>query len=326
MSGRGGGVRVLTGAAAGALLAGAAAAPAQAQLLEEIAREIAQQQIDDNADAALAILGISAVPSETASTLSFEGGSSRSDYDLSAAQLGGGFTLSERVPVYLEGFIGWNRYDPVLIINQEQSSDRLPLKYTNVAATGGIGWDFEILDGLVLRPMGHVSIGRVQTDASVAATILAELLGLDVNFLKDGGYWAGGLGGSLSLAYNKRWENDYEVDLTVRHTHIRLESISGDFDAKADAITTGFWSRLRIPTGWRMFDRPVRIVTEASGSVLPGDQGRALATRWLVQGGLGGEIDLEETWAPFVTTTRLVARATYGRNLTGFSIGLAASF
>ncbi|MEE4118848.1 MAG: autotransporter outer membrane beta-barrel domain-containing protein [Paracoccaceae bacterium] len=302
------------------------AAPTAADSLEGLLRRLTQQQLGENADSALAVLGISAVPSETAGTLSLEGGTAFNDYDLQAAQLGGGFTLSERVPLYLEGYIGVSRYDPVLIDSQGEQRSLLPLKYTNVAATGTIGWDFELAEGLVLRPMLEFTLGRVQTDASVGAEVIARRLGLDIGFLKDGGYWAGGLGGALAIAYNKRWENDYEVDLTLRHTHIELRSISGGFGAEASAITTGLWSRLRIPTGLQLFDRPVRIVTEASGSALPGDQGQALATDWLVQAGLGGEIDFEKTWVPWITTTRLVARATYGENLTGFSIGLAASF
>ncbi len=319
-------IRALAAAALCVFAICLSAAPAAAQSLEGVIRRLTQQRLNENADSALAVLGVSAVPSETAGTLALEGGSAFADYDLQAAQLGGGFTLSESVPLYLEGFIGWSRYDPVLIASRGEKRSLLPLKYTNVAATGAVGWDFELAEGLILRPMAHVALGRVQTDTSVAAEFIARRLDLDISFLKDGGYWVGGLGGALALSFNKRWENDYEVDFTLRHTHIQLESISGGFGAEATAITTGLWSRLRIPTGLRLFDRPVRIVTEASGSLLTGDQGQALATDWLVQGGLGGEIDLENTWVPWVTTTRLVARATYGDNLTGFSIGLAASF
>lgn len=280
-----------------------------------------------NAEGALAAYGISAVPSETASTLSLDSSSDKYS-SFTAAQLGGGFTLSEAFPLYLEGFLGYSRYNPVLVLGDKVVRTDLPLKWTTIAATGGMGWEVELNDDLSLIPMAHVSLGRIQSDSSIVAQIIADRLGLDTSFIDGGGMTVGGAGASLTLAYNHRWESDYEVDLTLRHTHIHLRPIgkNSDIIASADAITTAFWSRLRIPTGLHLFNRPVRIVTEASGSYLPGDQGRALQTTWLAQAGLGAEIDLTETWTPLVTTVRMVARVTTGERLQGFSLGLAASF
>ena len=133
---------------------------------------------------------------------------------------------------------------------------------------------------------------------------------------------------SLGLEYNKRWESDYEVDVTLRHTHLYLTPVFEDKDyaGEANAITTALWSRLRVPTGLHLWDRPVRGVFEFSASYIPGDQGKVLRTDWLLQGGVGMEIDFSETWVPLLTTTRLTARYTKGENLEGFSIGLGASF
>ena len=306
-------------------LLGLHAPTASAQSLQDILFGRAQRQ----AQGALAVFGISAIPSETASTLQLEiDTATENRYEFVAGQLGGGFTISESFPLYLEGFIGYNRYDPTLLLTRGAEVSRLPLKWTSVSATGGIGWDFKITDDLILRPMVHIAAGRVQTDLSVAGTFVANRLGLDVSFLESGGFWVGGLGGSLGLQYNHRWENDYEVDATLKYTHIRLEPIAGekDLSASADAATAALWTRLRVPTGLDLFQRPVRWVFEASGAYLPGDQGKALEAEWLGQVGSGIEIDLEKTFVPLVTTTRLVARYTFGENLTGFSIGLAASF
>jgi hypothetical protein len=299
------------------------ASPSAGQDLEDIFGSVLRK----NAEAALAVYGIAAVPSETASTLRLESDSSRYD-SFSAAQLGGGFTLSESFPLYLEGFIGYNRYDPELLLSEGAQEAVLPLRWNTVAATGGVGWEIEVTDDWSLLPMAHFSLGRIQSDSSVVAQVIADRLGLDASFIEGGGITVGGIGGSLSVIYNKRWENDYEVDFTLRHTYLHLRPIGGDDDviASAEAINTGMWSRLRIPTGLRLFERPVRIVTELSGSHLPGDQGRALATEWLVQTGAGLEVDFSETWVPLITTTRLVARYTKGERLDGFSIGLAASF
>lgn len=72
--------------------------------------------------------------------------------------------------------------------------------------------------------------------------------------------------------------------------------------------------------------RPIRLVSEASVSYLPGGQGEVIREDWLVQIGFGGEIDFENTWVPWITTTRLMFRYSRGERLEGYSIGLAASF
>ncbi|OSP55739.1 hypothetical protein [Pseudoruegeria sp. SK021] len=278
---------------------------------------------------ALAVMGFAAVPSETASALILDTGANPGrQADFVAAQLGGGFRWSDDLPVYLEGYIGYNRYDPVLVLEGQGQTSRLPLKWTSVAATGGIGYEFDLSPYLVLRPLAHIVLGRVQTDTSVAAKKIGDFIDVDVNSLKDGGFTAGGGGASLALYYDRRFENDYEVDMSLRYTYLHFEPIGGDKDlgTASDASTLTLWSRQRFPTGKRLFNRPVRVVTEASMSYMPGDQGEVLNTDWLAQIGLGGEIDLVQTWVPWVTTTRLVARYTKGEYLEGYSLGLAASF
>lgn len=285
--------------------------------------------VRNHAEGALAVLGISAVPSETASALFLDTGTNPDrSREFQAAQLGGGFRWSEDFPLYLEGYIGYSRYDPKLIFDDGTERIRAPLRWTSVAATGGIGWEFDLGEDWVLRPVLNVSLGRVQTDASLLAQYVSNEIGVEASFLRGGGLTAGGIGGSVALAYNRRWTNDYEADLILRHTHIRLFPIAGDKDitASADAITSALWSRLRIPTPYRAFDRPVRTVAEFSASYMPGDQGEILRTDWLAQVGFGGEIDLEATPIPWVTTTRLMLRYTRGEVLEGYSIGLAASF
>ena len=56
------------------------------------------------------------------------------------------------------------------------------------------------------------------------------------------------------------------------------------------------------------------------------NQGEGLHTGWLAQIGTGLEFDTSKTWVPLVTRTRIMLRYTQGEELTGFSVGLAASF
>ena len=121
----------------------------------------------------------------------------------------------------------------------------------------------------------------------------------------------------------------YEVDVELRYTHIRLQSIAGTSEAAkgtADAITLGMWSRLRVPTGYEAFSGPIRAVGELAASSFLGDQKAIMKTPWLGQIGAGIEFDTSTvSWHP-VYRTRLMLRYLIGDNLSGYSFGLAMSF
>lgn len=274
----------------------------------------------------LAIVGMAAVPNETASTLSLSGGEDDENFDYTGGQLGGAFTISDGVPIYLEGFVGYSRYDPVFIFSEGQDNSLLPLKWTTVAATGGVGYDFVLTDRLVLRPIVNISLGYVISDTKVIGRIIDDALGTDLQFLRQGHILAGGVGAAIMLDYEHSFDG-YTIDSELRFSYLHLETILGssDLDASSDAQTIGWWNRLRVPTGVTVMRRPVRAVFEASASLYPGDQGKVLHTDWMVQVGAGVELNFEDTFVP-ISTGRLVARYAMGKSLTGFSIGLAASF
>lgn len=306
-----------------AIVAGGAMTPAPAAEIEDLVAFTVEEQ----ASGALAVLGITAVPSETASTLFLDAGDGSTGFE--AAQLGGGFTVSEGFPLYLEGYIGYNRYNPDFLITDGTQTAPLNLKWTGFAATGGIGWDFTLTEHLTLRPMVNVSLGQIVSDTAFIAGFIADRIGAEgVNFLRDGGLTAGGLGGSVVLDYNQRWESDLETDVTLRYTNIQLQPIAGDKDVvgHASAETMALWSRLRMPTGRYAFGGPFRTVAEFSASWMPGDQGDILDTDWLAQAGYGFEIDVSNTWVPVITTGRLMFRYTKGEHLEGYGVGLAVSF
>ncbi len=309
--------------------------PAAAQLTDEerqtLQENLQARQLNRDtsrrAYGALGVLGISLVPNETASTLSIStGNSDRTGF--SATQFGGAFTISESFPLYLEGFIGASRYDPTFILSEGQVSRRLPLKWTSFGGTIGVGWDFNLTDDLVLRPIINGSFGHVESDISVATRILAAKTNLDLDFIDGGKLNAYGYGGSLMLDY-AHYVEDYEIDAELRYTHIHLKSFDSsfsDFSASSDAQTIALWSRLRVPTGLHLFDRPFRMVGELSSSGLLGDQNIAIGSRYLVQVGAGVEFDIGAiSWLPG-QRIRLMGRYVYGKNVSGISTGIGYSF
>ena len=211
------------------------------------------------ANGALAILGFSVVPNETASTMHVDAGGG--DVRFNASQLGGAFTVSDSFPLYLEGFVGVARYDPRFVFSNGARTTVVAPKWTSIAGTVGVGWDFPITDQLVFRPIANFSLGHIESDLSLAGRFLDSETGVELEFLENGRLNAVGYGGAAMLDY-ELYREAYEVDVELRYTHIQLQSIGGTSEAAkgtADAITLGLWSRLRVPTMRPSAVRSVRL-------------------------------------------------------------------
>jgi hypothetical protein len=301
---------------------------AQSASAQSVLERAFEKQQQENAAGSLAILGLAGIPDDSASAISLQSNTDNRDYDFKSAQLGGGFRLAEGVPIYLEGYIGYARYDPVLTFSGTGDTTRIPLKWTSLALTGGVGYQFDIGEYWKMTPMAHISVGRTQSDASVGAQAIANRLGLDRDFLESGGIWAGGAGGSMTVSYEKALSNDREFEASLRYTHIEYWPIRDNEDllVESTAANAVLWSRYRFPTGKRMFGRPVRWVGDLSLSYLIGDQSLVLGTDWLARVGGGIEVDLSDTWVPWVSTTRFMVRYYGSDTVNGFSAGIGISF
>lgn len=304
---------------AGLVLGLAQGALAEAPLLTE-------EALRRNTNGALGILGLSVVPNETVSTISVNSASGGTDFW--ASQLGGAFTVSDAVPLYLEGFLGFARYDPTFVFSDGGEQAEISPKWTSFAGTVGVGWDFPLTDELVLRPIVNFSLGHIESDASLAGRAVEGQTGVALRFLEDGRLNAYGYGGSLMLDW-EHYRKAYEIDIELRYSHIHLKSFANSSDiaeGEADAITLGLWSRLRVPTGWEVFGGPLRGVGEFAFGAFIGDQAEVLDSP--VLGKLGAGIEFDTTavsWLP-IARTRLMGRYVFGRSINGFSLGIGLSF
>ena len=100
-------------------------------------------RLKQRADAVLTLMSYTVVPDITASDLNIGSGNNES-HELSITQFGGGATLSESFPLYLEGTMSYSRYDPQFILTNGDESRKIPTKWNSVTASGGIGWDFHL--------------------------------------------------------------------------------------------------------------------------------------------------------------------------------------
>jgi hypothetical protein len=305
-------------------LAGAMfASSASAQLLTGLRNA----RIKQHADGILSLMAYSVVPDLASSNISIKNGSTENP-SVFMTQLGGGDTISKSIPLYLEGAIAFSRYDPTFIASAGGETRQFPTRWNTITGTGGIGWDFHITDEWVIRPIFDFSLGKVASDLRLAQAYVNYRTDLDLDFLDGGTLNAYGLGGALMLD----WEHirpDYQIDLELRYTDIRLRTFgntSAAVEGEASARTANLYFRYRAPTGLYSFGRPLRYVTEYSYSRYMGSQAEILGFNQLNTVGLGLELDTSKYNPFYVSRVRAVMRYVFGNNVEGISLGLAASF
>jgi len=280
------------------------------------------------ADASLTLMAFTVLPDITTNSLSISNANTDNP-GISQGSIGGGFTVSKEFPLYLEGAIGYSRFDPDFIATRGQEQRWIPIKWNSFAATGGIGYNFPLTDDeeLRLRPIFNFSLGYVTTDVALAQDLLNAAYDLNLDLIDDGRMTAYGLGGSLMLDY-ERYRDDYEIDVELRYTLIHLQSF-GDtteyFKGSSETNSANIWARWRAPTGADFLQRPLRYVLESSFTTFFGPQRGALGFDNLASVGAGLELD-SSAYQVIISRFRIVGRYIFGNNVSGYSLGLGVSF
>lgn len=287
-------------------------------------------RIKQRADAVLTLMSFMIVPDITASDLNIGSGSDDKS-ELAITQFGGGATMGESFPLYLEGALGYSRYDPQFVISDGSQSRRIPTKWNSLTTTGGIGWDFSLYrdrwgGNLVLRPIANVMLGTMASDLRVGAWALERHQNADYDFLDGGRLNAYGLGGSLMLDY-ELLSAKQDIDIELRYTGMSLQTFGNTSSAvSGSAQNLGLYVRRRAPIfDWTLLKSPVRYVLEGAHTEYLGEQRGKLGFDSLSSVGVGIEMDSSQ-YPVFITRTRLVARYMFGNGTSGYGVGLAMSF
>jgi hypothetical protein len=280
--------------------------------------------LKDRSHAFLTVISYSLTPDVTTGSLSLSDGVLKNP-SLSMTSLGGGGVLSDEFPLYFEGTIALNRYNPEFITN-DQNHINLPVSWNSISGTGGLGWDFKLSDYWKFRPIANFTLGHVESDLSVLGRVLDHKYDVDLDFLNHGRLNAYGLGGSLMMIYQD-FTPEYENEIEVRYTNIQLTSFDSSkvVQGSTDAQSLGLWSRRRVPTGFTILGNQIRSVLEFAHTQYLADSRGALGFDYLSSIGAGLELDLKN-YGIFVTRARVVARYQFAPDITGYSIGVAVSF
>ena len=285
----------------------------------------ANNYLKKRADAFMTITGYSLTPDVTTGSLSIRNNGGDNS-DLQMISLGGGDRISANFPLYLEGTLAVNRYNPTFTDGIANTSVTVPVHWNSITGTGGIGWDFPITNELRFRPIANVMLGHLESDLSIASRVIQNQKGIDLQFLNGGRMNSYGLGGSVMLDY-ENYQPDQEIDVELRYTNIPVQTFdtSTAVQGSADSQSLALWARSRIPTPITLLDRPLRAVFEVAHTEFLGDLRGALGFNSLSSVGTGIELDRSAS-DPIFTRIRVVFRYQFGQNVHGTSIGLAASF
>ena len=290
--------------------------------------QITDEDLKKIADSTLTLMAFTVLPDVTTSSFSLNNGYS-DNAGISQTTLGGGFTVSEEFPIYLEGTVGYSRYDPQFIATRGTEQRLIPIKWNSLAATGGIGWDFPLLPSkeLKLRPIFNFSLGYVTTDLAFGQNFLNDKYNVDISILDGGTMNAYGLGGAIMLDY-EHYRDAYEIDVELRYTRIQLQtygSTSKGLKGSSENNSINLWARWRAPTDITLLKRPLRYVLETSMTGFFGPQRGALGFDRLGSVGAGLELD-SSAYLKLISRFRIIARYLLGDNVAGYSLGLAVSF
>ncbi|CAD7546225.1 hypothetical protein [Aeromonas hydrophila] len=289
-------------------------------------------RVQQRANAVVSLMTFTVVPDITASNINIGSGTNQSSA-LNMTQIGGGATMSESVPIYLEGTLGFSRYDPQFVVSNGSESRTVPTKWNSLTATGGIGWDIGLHrdshgGNWVLRPIGNVTLGTVASDLRIGNWLLGQYTGKNLDFLDGGRLDVYGLGGAMMLDY-ELFSPGQDIDAELRYSYQHLQSFGGtaaSVTGQANAENLGLYLRRRAPIGNLMLlGKPVRYVMEGARTEYLGEQRGLLGFNSLNSLGLGVELDSSK-YDIFVTRTRLVARYMFSHNTSGYGVGLAMSF
>ena len=106
----------------------------------------------------LGLLSFSVVPDGTASALQIDRSGGSDDIGITLGQIGAGFTFSGTFPLYVEGYLGYGRYDPRFVFSDGEEQRQVRTRWDQLALTIGDGCDSRLAKNLHQRPILNAAV------------------------------------------------------------------------------------------------------------------------------------------------------------------------
>ena len=274
---------------------------------------------DSVARAALAALGVAALPGGASSTLSVDSANGE-NVDFFSTRIGGGFDAGEYGKLHFEGYLVYQNYSPIYLLPTADPTF-IDVRWSSLAATVGIGRNYELAEGLVLRPSALATVGHVFGKAILDGLLPSSFNAAQREQFEDG-LFVGGYGGSLTLEFESQI-GEGAVDLRARQSWMRFVPLNESLSASSIASSTSLFGE---------YSRPLRdntglsAVLEASYTHFWGDQSQILRTDWLGTIGAGIEFPTPAGTPGGLSTGRLILRYAVGEGYDGLSLGISFAF
>ena len=277
----------------------------------------------------LVYVNFAALPEVSSGNLVVDAGLGEPEAELANFGLGGDTAVDlNGFPLYLEGNLGAARISADFLVDDPViGSTVLHPDWTIYTATVGVGAEFAVSEHWVVRPILLAGGGRVVNSTDFEGPGSDELQSALDGLITN---WKTGVAlyGVAAMAEYENLNDRYELNAKLRLTHVEVVTVntpSPAFDAQVGADTANLFARLGQPTPYRLFDRPLRWLLQANGSVFLGDQRDALGFSWLSSVGVGLEADFAEK-NDFVSRARLTLSGFVGDHVSGYALGLGISF
>jgi hypothetical protein len=201
---------------------------------------------------------------------------------------------------------------------------------TTTSLMGGVGADFEPMEGLVIRPIVHLGWSRIKDDSNPTTAMgkmFRSLAGEDL-FIWEVGQLQ--YGPAIEAEHSTIIGNDIKLNTGLRFTQLNIKTISTstpglEESSKFDSISGNF--EMDGPTSVSLYGRDMRWQYFMGGTRFDNATSDALKFSWVGEIGTGiSFIDSQEN-LPFVETLGVAASVIIGGNeVSGWTFSIKANF
>jgi hypothetical protein len=229
---------------------------------------------------------------------------------------------------YVEMTLGYARATARTPGDVAQVDVGLRARFRVLTALAGMGLDFPVGQNSVVRPIVLGGYSRISTDVrfeGAAAPLFEEITGGILSRIRID---TALVGGALEFEHRRQFRGDLRFTGRLRYSQLRSLAVAASDAAfrvnGSFGVGTGS-ATLNGPLGMRVAGGDLRWIAFGGGTVLVGEERRALGFGEFAEIGAGLELAAPGT-VPGVEGISLRGSGIFGHNVTGWSVGVSLEF